>query len=328
MRAGSDLKVPRPALQPFDRARTGREAGRRLRVACVGECMLELRMPVEGFAGSAVSCAGDTFNTAVYLCREALDVDVAYVTALGSDPLSDRMVAAMAQEGLDVSLVERRSNRRPGLYAIALDAAGERSFAYWRAESAARTLFIPPTRVPARCLLDFDLVYLSGITLAVLSQAARNDLLATLEEHRSRGGLVAFDTNHRPALWPDRGAAIKAVEAVLRVTDVILTSLDDEVALHCDRDADAVLARLRGYGIGAGALKCGADGPLPLDRTAPAAPYPPAPSVVDTTAAGDSFNGGYLAAFLAGRPEAACMLAGHALAVHVIGCTGAIASRR
>src|ERR671914_2394802 len=113
-----------------------------MRVACIGECMVELTLPRRGAA--RVGFAGDTANTAVYLKRSAPELAVAYVTALGLDPLSERMLAFFADEGLETGLVERRRERVPGLYAISVDAGGERSFTYWRDSSAARELFLPP----------------------------------------------------------------------------------------------------------------------------------------------------------------------------------------
>jgi 2-dehydro-3-deoxygluconokinase len=98
------------------------------------------------------------------------------------------------------------------------------------------------------------------------------------------------------------------------------------MALFGDADEAAVLARLRRYGIGTGALKRGASGPLPITpNDAPLPDFPPAERVVDTTAAGDSFNGGFLASFLAGGSLAEAMLAGHRCAARVVGFRGAIA---
>ena len=95
-----------------------------MRIACIGECMVELTLPDADGSGSRVGFAGDTFNAAVYLKRSAPELAVAYVTALGTDPLSERMLAAFAAEGLETGLVERRADRVPGLYAISLDARG------------------------------------------------------------------------------------------------------------------------------------------------------------------------------------------------------------
>jgi 2-dehydro-3-deoxygluconokinase len=46
--------------------------------------------------------------------------------------------------------------------------------------------------------------------------------------------------------------------------------------------------------------------------------------VLDTTAAGDSFNGGYLGALLSGKGQVAALEAGHVLAARVVQYRGAI----
>ena len=250
-------------------------------------------------------------------------MEVAYVTAVGTDALSDGMVDFLAGHGLDVGLIERRPDRAPGLYAISLDAAGERSFTYWRDTSAARTLFVHPGAVTPGLLSGYGLVYLSGITLAVMTLEARADLRAFLAAHRARGGSVAFDSNYRPRLWSDAGSAREEMAALWRLTDIGLPSIDDEIALWGDADAGAVLARLEGFGVAGGALKRGAEGPLAIGWEGPLPAFPLV-KPVDTTAAGDSFNGGYLAARIGGAPPPDCLAAGHALAARVVLHPGAI----
>lgn len=281
-------------------------------------------MPRPDAPAGRVDFAGDTFNTAVYLKRAAGSAEVAYVTAVGTDPVSERMVAAFAAEGLVTELIERRADRTPGLYAITLDPSGERSFTYWRDRSAARTLFHAPAEITPRALRDFDLVYLSGITLAILDPSARLALREALHTVRANGGRVAFDSNYRPRLWPDAATARKEISAFWALADIGLPSLDDELALFGEACEDEVASRLRAAGVRRGALKRGVAGPLPLGPCGPLPHFAEADRVVDTTAAGDSFNGAYLAAYLHGEPEAACLAAGHAMASEVIGHPGAI----
>ena len=111
------------------------------------------------------------------------------------------------------------------------------------------------------------------------------------------------------------------------LTDIGLPSLDDEMALFGEAGEAEVLARLRAAGVRRGALKRGAGGPLPLGEAGVLPEFPPATRVVDTTAAGDSFNGAYLAAVFRGEPEMRCLAAGHGMAVEVIGHPGAIMPR-
>jgi 2-dehydro-3-deoxygluconokinase len=293
-------------------------------VACLGEVMVELsRLDLAG--GTArVGVAGDTYNMAVYLAR-LLGEGVSYVTVLGRDALSDRMVEVMAAEGVGTDLVGRHPTRLPGLYAIELDAGGERSFRYWREASAARTLF-----GEAGPSLDdlgaFDVVLLSGITLAILPEEVRAALVARLGALRAAGRVIAFDGNYRPRLWPDVDAARGAFEAMWRATTVALPSLDDEAALRPGATPATVAQRLAGLGVPEVVVKTGAGGPLigpdarPLGLAAAA-------HVVDTSGAGDSFDAGYLAARLGGADPEAAARAGHRLATAVIGHHGAVIPR-
>ncbi|MCC5976336.1 MAG: sugar kinase, partial [Rubellimicrobium sp.] len=95
-------------------------------IACVGEAMIELSRIDFDAGQAAVGFAGDTFNTAAYLAR--LGQSVAYMTMLGRDAFSDRMVSTFTTERIDTALIGRPETRLRGLYSIEIDATGERSF--------------------------------------------------------------------------------------------------------------------------------------------------------------------------------------------------------
>lgn len=291
-----------------------------MRIICSGEAMAEVRPAAGG--GFAVGFAGDTFNTAVYLRRLGAGA-VRYLTRVGRDPLSEGLLAYARREGIEVDDVARDASRNLGIYALQVDAVGERSFSYWRDRSAARLLFQDPGDLAA--LEGADILFLSGITLAILSPEARAGLMRRLAALRGQGVRVAFDSNFRAPLWEDADTARAVIGAMWRMADIALPSVDDEMALFGDRDADAVLARLRSWGCREGALKCGAAGPVPLD---PSGAVPVglerAERVVDTTAAGDGFNAGWLAARLAGGTGEAAMVLGHRVALRVVAQAGAI----
>lgn len=294
-------------------------------VACVGECMVELS---EQSDGSLVrGFGGDTLNTALYLARLGVAVD--YVTALGDDVWSDEMAAAWRREGIGLDQVRRLSGRMPGLYIIRTDEAGERSFHYWRDQAAARDLFAEPGGAATRAALAaYDLVYVSGISLSLYGETGRAALFETLAALRDRGGRVAFDTNYRPRGWPVWEVAQDAFRAALAQADLIFASVEDLDWLF-GAAGEAEVLRHRGR---AEIVLKASNGSVPVARVLhgtsdTVVPAEPVARVVDTTAAGDSFAAGYLAARLAGLdPEAAAARA-HRLAGAVIGHRGAVIPR-
>ncbi|MBW8285647.1 MAG: sugar kinase, partial [Rhizobium sp.] len=104
----------------------------------IGEAMVELSQAEGGLW--RMGFAGDTLNTAWYAraCLSA-DWEVAYFTRLGHDPFSERMQEFLQDSAISTRFIERDPERTVGLYAIELH-DGERSFSYWRGQSAARRL--------------------------------------------------------------------------------------------------------------------------------------------------------------------------------------------
>ncbi|MDX8467971.1 sugar kinase [Mesorhizobium sp. VK23B] len=290
-------------------------------VASIGECMLEL----SGQSGPnwRMGFAGDTFNTLWALHALSPDRTATYVSAFGDDPFSRDQIAFFAQNGIGIGYSPVIAGARPGLYAITLTGA-ERAFTYWRSDAAARRLASDPAAL-AKSLENQALVYFSGITLAILDDAARKTLLSAVATARRAGSLVAFDPNYRPRLWQSREAAQAAILEALAVADIALPTFPDEQMLFGDEAPQSTAARL-GKLAGEVVVKNGEDAALvALDGTIQPVPAVHVAAPVDTTGAGDSFNGGYLAARLAGHAPAEAARRAHQVAAAVVQVRGALA---
>lgn len=294
-----------------------------MRVAAIGECMIELSPRGEGQL-YGLGFGGDTLNTAVYLSRLGISVD--YATALGDDAFSDRMIELWQAEGVGTGLVARLKGRLPGLYLIETGANGERQFHYWRQNAPARELFaLPETDNLVAALARYDLIYLSGITLSLYGEAGREVLLDALVNARRHGAKVAFDGNYRPRGWASAGEARHAMTEILDQVDIALAGLDDERALFGVDDAATVIRRLAATGVDEVVVKLGSSGAVVATHESMVeVAAVPVPSPLDTTAAGDSFNAGYLAGRSRGLDPVEAAALGNRLAATVISHPGAI----
>jgi len=294
-----------------------------MRIICIGECMVELR--ATGADAFARAYAGDAYNTAVYLKRSLPDAQVQFLTGIGDDPMSRAMREVWSAEGIDSALSFTLKGGSPGLYLIENDAWGERRFHYWRSNSAARRWFELLQDRDETVLWGADAVYLSGISLAILSPAERTGAIELLRRLRPHVGRIAFDPNVRLALWETAQAAAATIGEALSIADIALPSTDDARLLLGVDDPMEQMNRLQGAGVREIALTLGGDGCLVADggvRTR--LPAPRATSIADTSGAGDAFNGAYLAARLGGGSAVAAAESGLAVGSRVVTHVGAV----
>jgi 2-dehydro-3-deoxygluconokinase len=280
------------------------------RAVSIGECMVEIG-PADVPGLFRMGFAGDTFNTAWYLRRRLpADWAVDYVSAVGTDAASASMIGFMEAAGIGTTHVARLPDATVGLYLIELK-DGERSFSYWRGQSAAKRLAEDEGRL--RSALEGARSRLSLRHHAGDPAPARDRarLLSTLDDYRAQGGRVAFDPNLRLRLWPSPTAMTEAVAEAARHADVALPSFEDDAGAFGDPDPEACARRYAALGAAEVVVKNGAERMVALADGAWHAHHPlPAREVVDTTAAGDSFNAGYLACRLTGGTVAEALARG------------------
>ncbi len=290
----------------------------------IGECMAEIA-PADADT-HRLGFAGDTFNAA-WASRLLMDArPVRYVTTIGTDWISDEMFAFMQKSGLDVSAVRRDPARSIGLYAIRLT-DGERSFAYWRRDSAATTLADDPDHL-AMSVADAATVFFSGITLAILSGAGRRTLFSVLRQARADGARIAFDPNYRARLWRDAEEARDLSSEAATVSDIVLPSFSDEAELFGDTSPGATADRFAALGASEIVVKDGSGPALCVfEGSRRWVNAEPVTTVIDSTGAGDAFNGAYLAARVRGAKPFDATRLGHRTASVAIRTRGALIPR-
>lgn len=294
------------------------------RLTAIGEAMVEQRE--DGEDGLATSFAGDVFNTLAYV--KQLDGEAwqtRFVSAIGDDDRSNAFIARCAELAI-TPLCHVEPGKHLGLYRIHTDARGERTFSYWRAQSPARELVTNLNAQQRQAIVNSEYVLVSGITLAILSEQQRQqlvDLLAT----RGADSQLVFDPNFRRLLWENEDVARHWITRLYGLSDIALPGLEDEADLFGLNSAQAVMARPELAGNRAVIVKAGEGGIFGrVGDEAFHQPFEPAPLVVDTTAAGDAFTAGWLVARHRGDDGADAARFASMIAARVVSKPGAIVS--
>jgi len=285
--------------------------------------MVELR--AVGADIFARSYAGDAYNTAVYLKRSLPDAQVQFLTATGDDAMSRAMRRKWHEQEIDDSLAFPVPGGSAGLYLIETDASGERSFQYWRKDSAARHWLARLVEHGESLLHGADIVYFSGITLAILAPDERGPAIEMLQRARTHVGRIAFDPNVRLRLWQSPQVAAQTIRAAMSACDIALPSAEDLAWLFGIGEPMRQMDLLLELGVSEVALTLGAAGCAIADgEVRDRFPGLSVERVIDTSGAGDAFNGAYLADRLRGSSPDIAAQAALRVASRVVTHAGAI----
>jgi sugar/nucleoside kinase (ribokinase family) len=302
---GHDGRVGADAgRRPVSRRQTVTTAARDLDILVVGEINPDIVVsdpdprPVFGEVERLVRSIRLTVgsSSAIFACAAArLELRVGFCGVVGDDPFGRFMLDELAGRGVDVSACTVDPDRPTGASVI-MSSASDR--AILTAVGAIGALDV--SRVP-RSLVDRARHVHSGSFY--LQESSRDRLPAFFAEARERGLTTSFDTNWDPAERWDGG-----VRDMLRASDVFFPNAIEARRIARTDDVDAAAAMLAAQGaIGRAdggpivAVKLGEGGALACRGDGPVVRVPAmAVESVDTTGAGDSFNAGFLRAWLDG----------------------------
>jgi fructokinase len=265
-----------------------------LDVLCLGEALVDLlpdrRGRLEECERFEVCSGGAPANVATGLAR--LGLRVAFRGVVGDDPFGRLLARKLGEEGVACSF--RFAPERPtGMWFVALDEGGERTFFSPNARFSADKL-IEPADVDRALLSRARWLHL-GSSAHVLP-AGQAALRAAVDAARDLGVLVSFDPNVRAHLWGDLAPLRRLCRDLLPACAVAKIAEDEAELCTGEADPELAAARLVETGVGLACVTLGDRGAL-LRRgddvvRAPAERV----DVIDTTGAGDAFVAGLLAA--------------------------------
>ncbi|WP_395167574.1 sugar kinase [Francisella salimarina] len=300
------------------------------KLLAIGECMLELSGQAQLDSQVKLNFGGDVLNTALYYAR--LNGDVSFLTALGDDNLSNQMINKWNDENIDTLKVLKIKDKVPGLYAIQTDNLGERSFYYWREQAPIKDIFyhLSKEELDKYCK-EYDYLYFSGISLSRWDNKQLEIFANWLKDFRNSGDdkEIIFDLNYRPKCWKSKQQTKEFLEKVLKYVTIVLTTFDDEELLFDDVNYQKTLDRYNRFNIPIVIIKHGKNPTLlQYQNKINLVKANKVVTPVDTTAAGDSFNAAFLAAFINNLGLQASIEFAQDFAVEIIQHNGAIIDKK
>ncbi len=302
------------------------------KIACIGEIMVEVALLADEPGKAQLGFGGDTGNTAIYLARllSSTESQVAFASLLGDDSFSCRLKDYLAGEQVDCHLLKQVKGQEMGLYSIEVNNTGERNFHYWRANAPVKDLYEGSEGLKRlEALEKQDVLFYSAITLAVLNGQGRSRLIDFARQQKKGGKTIVFDSNYRARLWQQTPApeVARIIRDALESSSIALPSIDDLRNIFGKTDPELKIM-LDSLDVGEVVIKRGG---APLDILQHgkwhSLSLEKITCAVDTTAAGDSFNAGYIAARIQGLDAITSALQAHKLASCVLGFPGAIIPR-
>jgi fructokinase len=281
-------------------------------IMIVGDTLVDLlpeRPGRPGEAGGYFPKVGGT-GANVALALDRLGVPAHFWTRFGGDDFGTFVRDELDRSDLDTTYVVQDETARTTVALVTHDAAGERSFSFYRENTADARM--EPGRVTDETLDRMAWVHTTGLTLSLRSSPTA---MLELVERVPAATTLSFDPNWRAEMWSSRQEFATMVRGLLPEVDVLKTTAEDIGPAGFDtRDPEALLEAIAALGPDTVVLTRGAEGALCYGT--PRSPVPglhehPGYEVdgVDTTGAGDVFLAGFIAGLTSGLTDGRALLA-------------------
>ena len=292
--------------------------------------MIELNGDISSLENNSsnmtINFGGDTYNSAVYFSRLTNDkTNTFYSTALGKDNFSKKMISRFKNENIKCDYIRTDGDNPPGLYSIEINEKGERSFSYWRDQSPSKYIFLGSKgKKLIKDINNADIFYYTGISAGILDEKQRKDLIKI----GSTATICGFDFNYRSQLHYNKKVSQLLFNEINNRVDIHFVSFDDarelfkiknplEIFEIINEKKNLILIRYKNSII------------FKNKQQEIKTVTVPHGEVVDTTAAGDAFNGSFLAIMNNNKnvPVEENILISHSVTREVIKHRGAIISK-
>ena len=264
-----------------------------MQVLCMGEALIDMLSTKEQNAtGTTESfkkfAGGAPANVAVAVAK--LGGDSGLFGKLGKDQFGEYLYRTLAELGVSTRFTGFSAQGKTALAFVGLDASGERSFDFY-IDNAAHTDLSQADLEPALFAEPRIISFCSG---SVSTPELRKVTEKALSQFRDAGSILCLDINLRPAFWDDAAMAPTLISETAAKVDIIKASHEELVELYGQANVEASIQSWLDRGVALILVTDGAN-PVAFYTRDTNGTYPtPKTQVVDTTAAGDAFVGGFL----------------------------------
>lgn len=260
-------------------------------ILAVGEILIDLTQSgttEQGIPRFDANPGGAPANLAVAASR--LGAKTAFLGKAGSDSFGMFLKNCLMENGVDVTGFISDPVQRTTLAVVALDAAGERNFSFYRNPSADVNLSVED--ISPEQLKDARILHFGSVSLT--AEPARSATLYAAKTAREMGAVISYDPNYRASLWPDQETAVARMLEPLEMVDILKVSDEELPLLTGTEDLEAGSAVLAQKGISLIFVTLGPNGAF-YRFHGQTGHVPGVPCTVgDTNGAGDTFFGAAL----------------------------------